>query len=205
MIHINKRQPIASFDVFVRAVKPKKWCQIHSYQNDSLYRSIRKEILETEQNGIGGYTECPLLESQADIHIDHYKKQALFPEEIFNWNNFIVENRSLKYGACYKDNQLKNQTDYNLLLNPVVDYPETMLTYRPDGLIEVKSNISQQDKMRAEYTIKTFNLNESSLQKRRLAIIQNIFSYKGLSDDEVRTAMIGCGFPSVVEWALLVR
>jgi hypothetical protein len=64
MIHINKRQPIASFDVFVLAVKPQKWCQIHSYQNDNLYRSIRKEILETEQNGIGGYTECPLLESQ---------------------------------------------------------------------------------------------------------------------------------------------
>lgn len=208
MIHINKGKPLQEFVDFLAKEHPTKWDDIHqSKRYPKLGAKCRDHILLEEQNMIGGYTECPLWNAY-DLHIDHFRKKGMnWPYDVtWDWNNFIVETQNPNYGACFKDKNTSNMADYGLMLNPVVDYPENMMTYLPNGQITVKPGLSGNDAQRADFTIKRFNLEHESLRQMRYRIIQRIISeYQQLSDDEIRSALADQGFPSVVEWALQVR
>jgi uncharacterized protein (TIGR02646 family) len=212
MIHIQKGTPLKEFTDFIQTRKPTNWEDIHQREHEKVFRLTRESILESEQKGLGGYTERPLSTSTREkiseenrVHIDHYKKRVMFPRLTFDWNNLVVEDRNPNYGACYKDRVLNNADDYKRLLNPVVDYPESMLTYRPDGQMRVKEKLPLADSDRAQFTIDTFNLNHVALRKKRENVIRDILNCSGLTDDEIRQAMTGKGFPTVVEWALKLR
>jgi uncharacterized protein (TIGR02646 family) len=212
MIHIQKADPIEEFQAFRQSVKPTKWEEIHSYRNGEVYRLTRDHILSAEQHGIGGYTERPLptaaqasVSEAAKVHIDHFRKRALFAQQIFAWENLIVEDRNLQYGACYKDSVVNRKADYDRLLNPVVDYPERMLTYLANGRMIVRPELNETDRDKAQFTIDTFHLNHPALCKKREAVIRDVMNFPGLTDDEIRQAMEQQGFPTVVEWALAAR
>lgn len=208
MKHINKLDSPAEFKDFVKNEHPTNWDDIHkSIKYPNLYQNCRYEILITEQEALGGYTERPILNSNS-LHIDHFRKKGMpWPVDVtFDWNNLIVEEHTHKYGACYKDKKTSNISDYNKLINPVVDFPEQLMTYLPNGEIIPKSDINETDKDRVDFTIKRFNLNYDLLRIEREIIIKEILnSYKDLSDDDIREALRDSGYPTVVEWVLAVR
>lgn len=208
MKHIEKRHPLAAFEDFVQNESPTNWEDMRcSRRYPNLLRDCRDEILIVEQGGIGGYTERPLMNS-GSLHIDHYRKKGMnWPTDVtFDWNNLIVEERTSSYGACYKDKYTKDMRDYDKLFNPVEDYPENLITYQADGRMIAKNNISQEDCEKINFTIERFNLNHRSLVAEREAIIRMVFEgYGALSDDDVRSALEGNGYPTVVEWTLAAR
>ena len=208
MKHINKNTPPAEFIDFINKEHPNKWSDIHkSLRFPNLYVNCRYEILISEQGGLGGYTERPLM-GASDLHIDHFKKKGMnWPYDVmFDWNNFIVEERTNQYGACYKDNNTSNIQDYNKLLNPVMDYPEQLMTYLPNGEIIAKRNIDDLDKEKVEFTIERFNLNHPLLKSERETLIKLIRDgYSSLSDEEIVAALEDNGYPTVVEWILSIR
>lgn len=207
MRHIKKGREIAEFADFVQREHPASWEDIHHARTAGLYQKCRDHILMTEQNFLGGYTECRLSNNK-NIHIDHFKKKGMnWPVDVtFDWGNFVVEDRNAEYGACYKDKNTHSMADYARLLNPMTDYPETMMTYQPNGKIVALKSLDTEECDKVEFTVGRFNLNHEKLRKMREKVIRLIVdTYSSLSDDEVREAMKEEGFPTVVDWALTIR
>lgn len=208
MKHIDKNQPIADFLDFVQKEQPTNWDEIHhSQRHPNLYHDCRDTILLCEQKGLGGYTERPLMNA-SDLHIDHYRKKGMnWPHDVsFDWNNLVVESRNPEYGACYKDHYTRNIADYNDLLNPMVDYPEEMITYLPNGEMIACGDLNEKTQKKVIFTIERFNLNHQLLKSERETLIGYIIKdYTALSDDEIRSALENNGYPTVVEYALEAR
>ncbi len=93
--------------------------------------------------------------------------------------------------------------DNDRLINPVVEDVGRFFKYELNGNISVVSGLSPLDAERADYTIRTFNLNEASLSERRKRIITIVMDcYRDLSDESVLEALESEGFKSVVEQLL---
>lgn len=208
MIHITKGEPLPEFEDFVKKEQPEKWEDIRSSErHPNLTAKCINHILQNEQNNLSGYTEKPIA-NRPDLHIDHFRKKGLpWPKNVsFDWNNLIVDEYNHNYGACYKDDLTKSTDDYDLLLNPVTDHPETLMDYRFDGKIQAKADISELDKKRVDFTIARFNLQHASLRGTRSTLIKYITEdYQDLNDEEVKSSLQDSGFPTVVDWALRVR
>ena len=203
MRHIEKGEPLPDFVRFVEREKPRRWEDIHD--RPELYHACRDRILE-EQGMLGAYTERPLSNSRS-LHIDHFRKKGMTWQHdvTFDWRNLVVEDRCRDYGACYKDDNTSLMSDYDLLVNPVEEYPERMMTYLANGEIATRDDVAASDRQRSDFTIDRFNLNHGKLVRLRSVVIDVIAAYAQLTDDEIRRAMPSSGFPSVVEWALAAR
>lgn len=196
MRRIDKGAPIVSFSEFVNKNHPTKWVDVKDKS-----RLWREHILEAEQHGLSGYTEEPLRLNNS--HIDHFRKQSLFNNLIFDWNNYIVDGVDETYGAKYKDNYVKTVVDNERLINPVTEDARSFFKYELNGIMDVADNLSEPDRSRAAYTINAFNLNEASLVERRRIIINTIIdSFADLGDEVICEALAPVGFTSVVEQLL---
>jgi len=203
MRRILKNNPPRELTRFVEIEKPVKFEEIHHSTNfPNLYHDCLTQLKE-EQHNLSGYTEKPLV--TANVHIDHFKKQALFNdrEHVFGWENMIVDEHA-EYGADHKDKTLKQRSDYTKLINPVTEDPHHFLTYMDAGIVRPQEAISPDDIQKANYTIETFNLNHPLLVEKKRIAIMYVRKYKeyGLTDAEIKDCMKDYGFPSVVEYAL---
>lgn len=196
MRKVDKGTPLESFSEFVKTHPQAGWADT----NDKSH-AWRKHILSCEQHGMSGYTEEPLHLNRS--HIDHFRKRALFSTLIFDWNNLVVDGVDETYGAKFKDKYVKSRVDNDRLINPVIEDAGRFFKYELNGNISVVSGLCQSDADRASYTIKAFNLNDSSLSQRRKTIINIVLdSFVDLSDESILEALEKEGFRSVVEQLL---
>lgn len=199
MRQLDKGEPAQQFVDFMHRCHPVNW-------EEAIDESLkwRRLILYREQHGLSGYTEAPLRLEKS--HIDHFKKQSLYPHLIFEWSNYVVDGQDDTYGARYKDNAIRNRTDNEKLINPIVEEAQKFFKYELSGKIVPADGLNEEDNERAEFTITIFNLNESSLVDRRKRIINmDIRSFEGLSDEDVLAVLLPEGFSSVVEQLLNER
>lgn len=187
MKHINRCSPPSDFVIFVKS-KPKVWSDL-SVNNHTLYETCR-EMLAKDQNDKSGYTELPLTKKPNAWHIDHFLKRMHFPNEMFDWQNFIADNHTKGYGADYKDCNVTKEENQRLI-NPITEQPETFFTYRMNGEIVPQDTLSTFDKSRAELTIEKFNLNHPDLVKTRQNVADLIAVYKDgqLNEEEIIAAL----------------
>ncbi|GJQ06326.1 hypothetical protein CAPN010_04840 [Capnocytophaga cynodegmi] len=200
MRKINKASPPSSFTDFVREKSPINWSCCPS----NVKQEAREQMI-LEQDFLCGYTEIYIDEN--DCHIDHYIKRDINNSLCYDWNNLIVAVNDNDFGAKHKDsggNRVKSLADYSNLLNPVTDNTQAFFKYTLDGTINIADNLSNNDKTKAQHTIEVFNLNHSSLKKRRKEIAHMIVSLRkgGLSDQEVLNTLKTSGFRSFVEFVL---
>lgn len=79
---------------------------------------------------------------------------------------------------------------------------ERFFSYMSNGEVIAAKELSARESQRAEFTIKTFNLNDSVLKSKRARIIGMIGDYKKtLSPKDIKDALANCGFKTVVEYA----
>lgn len=196
---LDKGEPVQQFVDFVRLNQPERWEEAKAESP-----VWRKHILEHEQYGLSGYTEAPLHLEKS--HIDHFKKQSLYPHLVFEWSNYVVDGKDDTYGAKYKDSAIHDQADNEKLINPVVENAQRFFKYELSGKIVPADGLGEKESDRANYTIAAFNLNEGSLLDRRKKIINmDIRSFEGLSDEDVLAVLMPEGFVSVVEQLLEER
>lgn len=199
MRKLDKGSPIQQFVDFIQHHHHDSW-----EDAKEVSPIWREHILNHEQHGLSGYTEAPIR--YVNSHIDHFKKQALYPNLIFDWNNYVVDNKDDTYGARYKDNVVCNQADNERLVNPVVENAQRFFKYELSGKMVPVDGLEEVEKQRADYTIDSFNLNEGSLMERRRIIINTVLDdFSDLSDEDVVCALQSAGFPSVVEQLLKER
>lgn len=203
MRKIVKGSPPADLRKFLTKEDPHHWEDIHDTKAyPELYAQCISQ-LKSEQGFLGGYTERPL--PSEGIHVDHFRKQSLFPSQkyVFGWNNLIVDEHNISFGADHKDNAIRNVKDYERLIDPVAQDPHHFFTYIERGLIKPKEGLSAGEKEMAVFTISVFNLQHPLLCDDRREIIELVKVYRngGLSEEEIQEQMCNLGYPSVVEYA----
>lgn len=200
MRKIDKGEPMAEFEQFVRSHNPRCW-----EDSAGISRVWREYMLEFEQHKLSAYTELYLLDLN-ETHIDHFKKRELFNDLVFNWNNLVVDSKDDSFGARYKDNHIHSQLDNERLINPIEEDAASFFQYVSTGKMIPAEGLTDDERQRAQYTIEMFNLNESGLMDRRKSILNNdISAYNGLSDEDVLQYLQELGFPSVIEQLLKER
>lgn len=197
MRHIHRGEPLAEFQHYVEKEEPKDW-ESFSKKMHELYVTCRKVLME-EQGNISGYTEMPL---KKNLHIDHFKKQSLFPRQMFDWRNFVVDEKGKPYGADRKDESIVLREKNEKLINPVEEDPHLFFTYQRNGNLIPVDSLSDKNRERAIFTIEVFGLNHEILRRKRLDMMCLVENYVagGLSMAEVKSALTECGFPSVLEY-----
>lgn len=192
MHKINKGEPSDDFKKFNR--------KRHTQRKEANGHTHiwREHIIEKEQDGLSGYTEAPITVDNS--HIDHFRKQELFQDYIFRWENYVADSKDEDYGAKYKDNKagIKTKEDNLRLVNPVEEDAERFFYYEANGKMIPTPELSEQEKQRAQFTIDSFNLNHKSLMERRMRILSiDLNPYDGFSRDELMESLCSNGFPSV--------
>lgn len=200
MRHIERSQPLQEFTDYVNRNKPSNWNDFT--KQHSIYEVVRLQ-LEEDQNGLSGYTELPL---RNETHIDHFLKKDMFPKNMFDWYNYVVDDHNGNYGADYKDGHIHTEDDNLKLISPVKEEPQHFFTYQVSGKMIAVDGLSDKEKGRANFTIDSFNLNHLLLVKKRAEVFSLIDSYKkgGLEDIDIITVFKEIGLTSFVEYSLTV-
>lgn len=179
------------------------WSDIHQPNNKKVYEDCLDRCI-MDQNNLCGYTEIALTPDTR--HIDHYIKRDFDPRLTFDWTNMIAAVKDSRFGADWKDNQIKkkdydkNLHRYRNILNPIENEMNGRFTFFTDGTIEP----SDSNDSTAANTIKIFNLNESSLKSRRRDIMQDVrnMAEGGIDKDSILSYLKEDGFISAIEYEL---
>lgn len=169
MLQIVKSDP-SFFNQKIRQHKPKNWDETQPFRAE-----LRKHIWEVEQNHQCAYTELYLKSSnREDSHIDHFRTQNLFPKDFDKYDNLFVAGKQEDFGAKYKDKNLSDRKQYDLLLSPLSANLNNQFKYdRNTGEI-----LGENENAKAIETIRIFNLNHPLLVIRRLRLIETVSAYK---------------------------
>lgn len=200
MKHIIKSAPLQEFIDSVNKNTPINWEDLRS-KDPAIIPNCKDHILLYEQDMLSGYTELPLSNN---THIDHFHKRDLFQHLVFDWNNFIVDEKNPNYGADHKDRNTQKNADYKNIINPVTEFPETLMTYDyPNFEIVPCNHITQNDKDRVIFTVKRFNLNHDALNRKRKDLYTQIKAViSQLNDNEIKQALNENGQTTFVDWAI---
>lgn len=85
----------------------------------------------------------------------------------------LVSCNSEKYGAKYKDKQVKEKEDYKELINPIIDLPADFIEFGLTGKVKTVNDCTKR-----KQTISFFNLNEKSSVERRKTAVTNFLQMK---------------------------
>jgi uncharacterized protein (TIGR02646 family) len=205
MIHINRQTALQEFTKFVNKEHPQNWSTDFVLNHHSLYEHCRNQ-LEADQGGLSAYTELRLDDKPGIKHIDHFRKQALFPKFVFDWYNYVVDNHEKKFGSDFKDEHIKTIADNEKLIDPIREDAAHFFEYLVSGKI-IPSHFLTNDyeKERAQFTIDSFNLNHEFLKRRRADLISEIKNYSagGISNNDIKSIIVcNLGFPSFVDFVI---
>jgi len=175
MFKVDKNEPEFFIDAKRRVNRPNESRAWSDENITNIRANLATEIL-TEQNSLCIYCEKSVEDYPKNCHIDHFKKRDLFPNETLNYNNLIISCNEERRCAKYKDKHISRE-DYNRFINPVIENPEDFLEYTFYGELEPKSNLSESDIVKAEFTIEILNLNDRSLVEERKNFISILCSF----------------------------
>ena len=163
MIKINKREE----PVWLRTYKKQNPRKV--YKNlDGIQRSLlRGELLE-EQYYLCGYCCTRLLMDKA-IN-EHILPQSMSDTMSLDYNNLIASCSGYKNNQETCGHRKENTYDALKFIGPLEDGCESNFQYYPNGEIVPVNE-------RADYTIKTLNLNSYELKKARKAIFKQLVNY----------------------------
>lgn len=185
------------------------WDEFHeNAQKD--YELVRDKALK-DQRYECAYTGIWLGNGTSrTVHLDHFRKKAIYPDTTFCWHNLFAAAKDLEYGSDYKDRQIhgpKSNADrqYQTFWSPLQANLKDYFWYRQDGTMEPVEHLSKDEKEMAERTIEMYNLNASDLKNKRQGIIQVIRIYshsQQFTENEIRCCMDTTGFSFLVDFEL---
>ena len=164
MKKINKSEP-NFYKEFATQNKPRSYGEL----SEKIGYDVREYMLREEQNFQCAYTEIRL--DPENSHVDHFRKQGLFSESVFEWNNLLTSCNNEYYGARCKDRRIKKKEDYQYLMNPVEDDPEEYFNYSITGDI-----LADEETGTGQFTIDSFNLNDYALVEQRKRVANHVKS-----------------------------
>lgn len=140
------------------------------------WRAVDKELiwrcLSEMQGDFCAYCECSLNRK----HIEHFRSRDEFPALTFEWGNLFGSCGDTKIGGwqrcgIYKDNGA-GQYNPDHLIKPDDDNPDDYLLFLTSGQVVPAKGIDEIKLLKAQETIRVFNLNgdPALLGSRRQAL-----------------------------------
>ena len=155
------------------------WSSFHDRED------VQLELTVMQDNRCA-YCECALEMGRG--HIEHFRRKNAewFPELTFEWSNLFYS--CMRNGSCgsHKDRVLERD-QIDLLIDPCADNPEDYLIFLPNGNVAPRTDLSGQDRARAELTISVFNLRHPDLVRERA---NELRKYKWMIDSGLSAADI---------------
>jgi len=156
------------------------------------YKTV-KEQLVNQQEQMCGYCEIAITPDGKSSHIEHIEDKHNFPQEMFNYNNFLA--------SCqYQDScgHKKGTKYFNGFVSPFDTSCQARFTYTRNGkIIPVNENDTD-----AQNTIDILGLNCKRLIDRRKGIIKTL---EQADNDYIQKSLQNCvdwfyGFYTVIEY-----
>lgn len=128
------------------------------------------------------------FENRWDGHIEHFRKKAagFFPELTFCWDNLFYSCMSRTSCGHYKDTCGLTREEHDLLIDPCKDDPEKFLVFDDKGRVSPRTNLSDEDRIRAVTTIEAFGLNSPQLVLDRKNLIDSFAWLKNYPPGQIR-------------------
>ena len=178
MRQINKNEPIYFTKAKSKVELPKikgAWGDenIHKIRAD-----LRSDILLKEQMNLCAYCEKEIDENPKNSNIDHFKTRNLFPQLTLEYSNLLVSCNTKSRCSSFKDSHIKNEEEYQNIINLAFEDPNDFLDYLTTGEVIAKNK-------KGQFTIDIFNLQDKSLIECRLKIVKALKYLDNLSLDEI--------------------
>ena len=157
-------------------------------KNDQDTYNIIVEELHSMQKELCAYCERKIKKEEKKYHVEHFRCRHHFPENQLEWNNLFLSCNDKKTCGTHKDRSKTEKYDVNDLIKPDIETynPEQYFTYISNGEIKVRLDLNNEDKRKANETIRVFNLNEINLVNRRKKIYyiyEKLFESVNYKDD----------------------
>jgi len=117
-------------------------------------------------------------------HIEHFRRKNKvlgFPELTFSWENLFLSCDDKEHCGHFKDRPSAPAYNPDLLIKPDELDPERYLYFHSNGQVLPREGLLQEEKQRAEETIRVFGLDESTLGHARAKAVK---AYRQLKAEE---------------------
>lgn len=142
------------------------------YNLKGLDKEEIRSALFTIQGDRCAYCERRTGNGPNDGHIEHFRDQAGHEHLECDWTNMlwscIDENTCGKYkDKCRHASGPQKKFNSDHVINPAIDDPEKYFVFVYDGTISLVEDLDTYDKLRAEETLRIFQLRSVLLKKSR--------------------------------------
>lgn len=191
MKYIDRQQSPASFEQWKSHNRTANW---NDFSESEVYQEVKEQLLN-QQEQMCGYCEIAIMTTGQSSHIEHLKDRHNFPQEIFNYDNFIA---SCQYSdSC---GHKKGSKYFNGFVSPFDLNCQDRFTYTRDGRIIP----SDENDTNAQKTIEILGLNCKRLVDRRKGIIKTL---ERTENDYIQMSLDNCidwynGFYTVIEYMM---
>ncbi len=158
-----------------------------------------RHALYAWQAGCCAYCEQPIADNAEGGHVEHFLKQALFPEKCLDWGNLFLSCNDEATCGKAKDRATRGKADNKCLIAPDEGLGDAFV-FTVLGRVEVRAGTDPALAARAEATIAAFNLNAPALVARRKTLYNRWRFLEGGAPQAraiFRGAACAEGFPSV--------
>ncbi|WP_147164778.1 retron system putative HNH endonuclease, partial [Pararhodospirillum oryzae] len=100
-------------------------------------------------------------------HIEHFYARGIDEDQVFVWENLFLSCEEKKHCGHYKDRSGHQTYDPSFLIKPDEENPEDFLFFHSSGEVRPRNNLTEDDRRRAEETIRVFGLNAPVLKGKR--------------------------------------
>ncbi|MEY8215042.1 MAG: retron system putative HNH endonuclease [Colwellia sp.] len=146
-------------------------------------KNLRIKII-SEQSGLCAYSEVNLNDHGYESHIDHVKPKSKYPHLTFEYSNIVIsalttnQIKSLGYKRhdIFGGESKLREYDPALFISCTCSDCSDYFVYLNNGEIIPNPKLSTIRTRKAEYTIKTLNLNSPILIGKREVFLENLKS-----------------------------
>jgi uncharacterized protein (TIGR02646 family) len=151
-------EAIACYGSYEKIPQEERYKLIVHYRD----KEIKNPLFESS-HGKCAYCECSVIESSY-LEVEHYKPKSLYPEKVFDWENFLP--------ACSHCNKIKGTHDTGIksIINPYIIDPDDAFLFKR---IQVKPKEGEYFEA-AERTIDVCRLNDPRLINARAKILPKL-------------------------------
>ena len=125
-------------------------------------------------------------EDKWDGHIEHFRRKdtSFCPELTFVWENLFFSCNKGQTCGRHKDAMIQDKNEYAYLIDPCKENPEHFFVFTESGKVHVRTNLSEAEQKRAQFTIKAFGLNAPRLVQDRLDLLKGYRWLKDCSNEQ---------------------
>lgn len=169
------------------------WCDVRDEDRAELW-----DALVAMQGNRCAYCECEIF--LGGRHIEHFRQRGRHPAGTFDWRNLFGSCNSLD--SCGKHKDTCGVYDPACLIKADDEEPDDFFVFVKDGTIAVREELHAPAKVRAEETLRIFNLDAQHgrlREMRRAAVLGHWHTIEEIAEFAASDPGNECGWREFLE------